>query len=42
MIDVSVVILTKNEEINIVDCIESLKSFATRIMLLTVTVLIIQ
>lgn len=32
MIDVSVVILTKNEEINIVDCIQSLQGFAKRII----------
>lgn len=32
MIDVTVVVLTKNEEINIVDCLNSLKNFAKRVV----------
>ncbi len=32
MIDVTVIILTKNEEINLPDCLESLKGFAKRIV----------
>ena len=30
MLDVTVVILTKNEEVNLPDCLESVKDFATR------------
>ena len=33
MIDVTFIILTKNEEINIVDCIDSIKHFASRIVI---------
>ena len=32
MLDVTVVVLTKNEEINIVDCLNSLKDFAKRVV----------
>lgn len=32
MIDVSVIILTKNEEVNIVECLRSIKDFAKRII----------
>ena len=32
MIDVTVIILTKNEEINIKDCLESIKNFAKRVV----------
>jgi glycosyltransferase involved in cell wall biosynthesis len=33
MIDITFIILTKNEEINIVDCIDSIKHFASRIVI---------
>lgn len=34
MIDVTVVVLTKNEEINIVDCLSSLENFAKRVVVI--------
>ena len=34
MIDVTVIILTKNEEINLPDCIKSLDGFAKRIVVI--------
>lgn len=34
MIDVTVVVLTKNEEINILDCLNSIKNFAKRVVVI--------
>ena len=32
MIDVTIIVLTKNEEINLPDCLESVKDFAKRVV----------
>ena len=39
MLDVTVVILTKNEEVNLPDCLESVKDFATRCVVIEVALI---